>query len=409
MESERMEEQSPSARLFHKRKVVGVAGGGLLSVALCAGLFMVWGGSHTASAGAAPALPEVLVSQPLVQPLETRLGFLGQFSAVDRVELRAQVGGTLTGIHFKDGELVQKGALLFSVDRVPYEIRLAQAKSQVQRSSARLTYAKNELQRADELVRNNAGSVQSLEQRKSEWQEAEAAVAEANAQVRDAQFDLDHCQIVAPFSGRISNHLVSVGNLIAGSRAAGSPTTLLATLVSVDPIYLDFDMSESDYQQYKRYKANGQGVSADNVQIAADGGRDYTTPGTLDFIDNALNRSSGTIHARAIVRNGDRGLTPGEFARVRVVTSASAPTLLLPDAVVLPDQSRFNVLTVDKDGRVAPKEVSVGDMRHGLRVIKSGLSAQDRVIVGGLPFAAPGALVNAKDTTLKADNDPAKE
>src|SRR5476649_1335011 len=305
VESERMEEQSPSARLFHKRKVVGVAGGGLLSVALCAGLFMVWGGSHTASAGAAPALPEVLVSQPLVQPLETRLGFLGQFSAVDRVELRAQVGGTLIGIHFKDGELVQKGALLFSVDRVPYEIRLAQAKSQVQRSSARLTYAKNELQRADELVRNNAGSVQSLEQRKSEWQEAEAAVAEANAQVRDAQFDLDHCQIVAPFSGRISNHLVSVGNLIAGSRAAGSPTTLLATLVSVDPIYLDFDMSESDYQQYKRYKANGQGASADNVQIAVDGGRDYTTPGTLDFIDNALNRSSGTIHARAIVRNGD--------------------------------------------------------------------------------------------------------
>lgn len=401
--------RSERARLSNTQKVVRTAGGGLLSAAVVAGMFMAWGESDVAMADAAPPAAEVVVSKPLVQNLDKRLSFLGQFSAVDKVELRAQVGGTLIGIHFKDGQVVQKGALLFTVDRVPYEIRLAQAKSQLQRATARLTYAKSEFHRADELARNDAGSVQNVEQRKSDWQEAEAAIAEANAQIRDAQFDLDHCQIYAPFTGRMGNHLVSVGNLIAGSRAAASPTTLLATVVSLDPIYLDFDMSESDYQKYKHLKAAGQGEAADKVQIASGGGSNYSTDGSLDFIDNVLNRSSGTIHARATVKNTDRKLTPGEFARVKVIASAAAPTLLLPDAAVLPDQSHFNVMTVADDGKVAPKTVEVGDMRLGLRVITSGLTANDRVIIGGLPFAAPGATVNAKDGEIKPDSDQAKE
>jgi RND family efflux transporter MFP subunit len=386
-----------------------VVGAGLFSAAIGVGVFLVSGDrEHAVAADAAP-LPEVVVSRPLVKDLDSRLSFLGQFSAVDKVELRAQVGGTLIGIHFKDGQLVKKGALLFSIDRVPYEIRLALAKAQLQRSTARLAYAKSEFNRADELARNQAGSVQNMEQRKSDWQEADAAVADANAQIRDAQFDLDHCQIVAPFSGRIGNHQVSVGNLVAGSRAAGSPTTLLATIVSQDPVYLDFDMSESDYQQYKRYKAQRQGDAPEQVQIAASGGHDYSTLGTLDFIDNTLNRSSGTLHARATVNNPDSVLTPGEFARLRVIAAAPAPTLLVPDASVLPDQSHFIVLTVADDGKVVPKQVEVGDMRAGLRVVKAGLTANDRVMIGGLPFAAPGAKVNVKDGEIKPDNDQVKD
>jgi RND family efflux transporter MFP subunit len=370
---------------------------------------MVAGEREQAVAADAPQLPEVVVSRPLVKDLDSRLGFLGQFSAVDKVELRAQVGGTLIGINFKDGQIVKKGALLFSIDRVPYEIRLAQAKALLQRSAARLDYAKSEFRRADELARNQAGSVQNMEQRKSDWQEAEAAVADANAQIRDAQFDLDHCQIVAPFSGRIGNHQVSVGNLVAGSRAAGSPTTLLATIVSQDPVYLDFDMSEADYQQYKGFKSKRQGDAAENVQIAVGGGHEYATAGTLDFIDNSLNRSSGTIHARATVNNPDNSLTPGEFARVRVIAAAPAPTMLVPDAAVLPDQSHFIVLTVGEDGIVAPRPVEVGDMRDGLRVIKSGLKASDQVMIGGLVYAPPGAKVKVKIADIKPENDLAKD
>ncbi|MCS3468579.1 RND family efflux transporter MFP subunit [Pseudomonas sp. JUb42] len=396
--------------VLRKRRMVGaVAGAGLLSAAIGVGLFMVAGEREQAVAADAPQLPEVVVSRPLVKDLDSRLGFLGQFSAVDKVELRAQVGGTLIGINFKDGQIVKKGALLFSIDRVPYEIRLAQAKALLQRSAARLDYAKSEFRRADELARNQAGSVQNMEQRKSDWQEAEAAVADANAQIRDAQFDLDHCQIVAPFSGRIGNHQVSVGNLVAGSRAAGSPTTLLATIVSQDPVYLDFDMSEADYQQYKGFKSKRQGDAAENVQIAVGGGHEYATAGTLDFIDNSLNRSSGTIHARATVNNPDNSLTPGEFARVRVIAAAPAPTMLVPDAAVLPDQSHFIVLTVGEDGIVAPRPVEVGDMRDGLRVIKSGLKASDQVMIGGLVYAPPGAKVKVKIADIKPENDLAKD
>jgi RND family efflux transporter MFP subunit len=186
------------------------------------------------------------VSKPLVQDLETRLGFLGQFSAVSQVELRAQVGGTLTGIFFKDGDIVRKGDLLFTIDPRPYEITLAEATAQLDVASARLELADRQLDRAKDLEQSNAGTVENVDQRTSDRRAARASVEDAKARIRDAQFDLDHCRITAPFTGRMGTHLVSVGNLIAGSRTATSPTTLLATLVSLDPIYLDFDMSESD-------------------------------------------------------------------------------------------------------------------------------------------------------------------
>ena len=257
--------------------------------------------------------------------LDTRLGFLGQFSAVDQVELRAQVGGTLTGIHFKDGDIVHRGDLLFTIDSRPYEIRLAQAKAQLETATARRVLADSELQRAQELERNKAGTVQNVEQRTSDLQAAQASVDDAGAQIRDAQFDLDHCDITAPFTGRIGAHLVSVGNLIAGSRAATSPTTLLATLVSLDPIHLDFDMSEADFQAFSQYRAQSKGMPVDRVDLALGNEKEFARQGVLDFINNVLDRSSGTIHARATVPNPDLLLTPGEFARVRLVVAHPEP------------------------------------------------------------------------------------
>ncbi|HEY0340400.1 MAG TPA: efflux RND transporter periplasmic adaptor subunit [Steroidobacteraceae bacterium] len=349
----------------------------------------------------ATTLPQVVVSKPLVLDLDARLGFLGQFSAVDQVELRAQVGGTLTQIHFKDGDTVHKGDLLFTIDARPYEIKLAQATAQLEIATARLALTESELQRAESLRRNDAGTVQNVEQRTADRRAAQASVDDAKAQIRDAQFDLEHCRIFAPFTGRIGTHLVSIGNLVAGSRAATSPTTLLATLVSLDPIHLDFDMSESDFLTFTHYRAQSKGAVVDKVEIGLSDEKQFTQQGKLDFVDNVLDRASGTIHTRATVPNPQLLLTPGEFARVRLAVAAPAPTFLVPDASVLPDQSQHIVVTVSEDGTVTPKPVDIGDLRGGLRVVRAGIASTDRVIIEGLAAATPGAKVTTRDGTIR--------
>jgi membrane fusion protein, multidrug efflux system len=354
-----------------------------------------------AAASAAPAaLPQVVVSRPLERGVDSRLGFLGQFSAVEQVELRAQVGGTLTGIHFKDGDIVHQGDLLFTIDPRPYEFRLAQAHAQLETANARLVLAGRELHRAEVLAAKAFGTEQTVDQRTADQRTGQAAVDDAKAQIRDAEFDLEHCRIVAPFTGRIGTHLVSVGNLIAGSRTATSPTTLLTTLVSLDPIYLDFDMSESDFLTFSRGRARLKGGLADKVEIALGDETEFARQGTLDFVDNALNRSSGTIHARATVPNPDGLLTPGLFARVRLVVGAPVQALLVPDTAVLPDQSQHLVMTVAPDGTVMPKRVEIGDLHGGLRVIRSGLTPNDQVIIDGIPHATPGAKVAPQVGTI---------
>jgi multidrug efflux system membrane fusion protein len=358
-------------------------------------------GAGAAAADAPAAGPQVTVSTPLKRELDVRLGFLGQLVAVDSVELRPQVGGTLTGIHFKDGDTVREGDLLFTIDSRPYEIRLVQAKAQLETAKARLVLADRELHRAQELERNNAGTTQSAEQRTSEQLAARASVDDTGAQVRDAQFDLDHCRVVAPLTGRIGSHLVSVGNLIAGSRAGTSPTTLLATIVSLDPIHLRFEMSEADYQAFSQRNNGTKAFLANKVELALGDSKEFTRQGTLDFINNVLDHSSGTILVRATVPNRDLALTPGEFARVRLMAGRPTQTLLVPDAAVLQDQSQHVVLTVAADGTVVPKQVRIGELRGGLRVIRSGLLDSERVVVDGLPYAAPGSKVTTKSGAIQ--------
>jgi membrane fusion protein, multidrug efflux system len=379
-----------------------IAGAITLAIAgiATAWLFYSHNRSDAAASAHPPTLPPVVVSKPLMREVESRLTFLGQFSAVEHVELRAQVGGTLTEIHFKDGDTVHRGDLLFTIDPRPYEIRLAQANAQLETAAARLALADRELVRAQTLQKTLAGTAQNVDQRVADQQVAKAAVDDAKAQIRDAQFDLEHCRIIAPFTGRIGTHLVSVGNLIAGSRAATSPTTLLATLVSLDPVYLDFDMSESDFLIYSRTRAGLKQVSADKVEIALGDEARFSRQGSLDFVDNALNRSSGTIHVRATVPNPDGLLTPGEFARARVILGAPVQAFLVPDAAVIPDQSEHSVMTVSEDGTVVPKQVAIGDLRGSLRVIRSGLAADDNVIIDGIPHAAPGTKVAPRDGTI---------
>jgi multidrug efflux system membrane fusion protein len=347
--------------------------------------------------------PMVTVSQPLRREVDTRVGFLGQFSAIDRVELRAQVGGTLTEIHFKDGQIVHKGDLLFVIDPRPYEIRLEQAKAALQTAAAKVALANNQLSRAQSLKHNEFATQETVDQRTSDQDASQAAVADAKARVRDAELDLEYCRVRAPFTGRIGARQVSIGSLVAGSRAATSPTTLLATLVSLDPLYLDFDMSESDFLTFSRERARLKGALANKVVIGLSDENNFTREGTLDFIDNALDRSSGTIHARATVPNPELFLAPGQFARLRVAIAPPTPVYLLPDAAVVLDQSQRLVMTVGSDATVKPKIVTTGDLRGGLRVIQSGLEPSDRVVIDGLVRAIPGAKVAPQDGDIHYD------
>jgi membrane fusion protein, multidrug efflux system len=391
----------PAARKnLRIRAAVAVIAAGVVIIAAYLGLAE----RRQVQAAAPPATaPIVTVSKPLQQDVDTRMGSLGQFSAIDRVELRAQVGGTLTEIHFKDGQMVRKGDLLFVIDPRPYEIKLAQANAALQTAQARIALANNQLSRATSLRRSEFATQETVDQRTSDQDSSQAAVEDAKARVRDAQLDLEYCRVTAPFAGRIGARQVSIGGLVAGSRAAVSPTTLLATLVSLDPLYLDFDMSESDYLTFARERARLPGPLANKVSIGLSDENAFAREGTLDFVDNALDRSSGTIHARATVPNHDLFLAPGQFARLRVSVAPPAPVMLLPDAAVMLDQSQHLVMTVAADGTVAPKIVETGDLRGGLRVVRSGLEASDRVVIDGLVRAVPGMKVAPEDGAIHYD------
>ena len=398
-------EPQGEARAISRRPVFRLLAASALAMGVLAG--GISGPQPLASAeerSSAP-LPVVKVSAPLQGAVDSRLQFLGQFSAVDTVELRPQVGGSLTRINFKDGELVHQGDLLFVIDPTPYEIALSEAKAQLATAQAQLDLAKRQFVRADSLKQSGYGTIEVADERASQQQAGQAAVEAAQARIRDAQFDLDRTRITAPFTGRIGSHQVSVGNLISGSRAGTSATTLLATIVSLDTIYLNFDMSEADYLAFQRERASQPGPLADKVKIALTGEEEFDRRGKLDFIDNRLDRSSGTIHARATVPNADHFLTPGSFGRVRLELAPPAPALLLPDPLVLPDQSTHLVMTVNANGVVTPKTVEVGGLRNGLRVIRSGLAPTDRVIVEGLAAVHPGAKVSTQDAPIKAASD----
>jgi membrane fusion protein, multidrug efflux system len=375
----------------------GLVAAGIAAAVIAGAGALFWERGQQHAAPPAPPPPQVTVSPPRQQTVAATTGFLGQFSAVNMVELRAQVGGTLTEIDFKDGQIVHQGDLLFIIDPRPYQIRLDQAVAQFQTARARVALAQAELWRAQQLKRTEFGTAENVDVRAADERAAEAAVDTAKAAITDAQLDLEFSRVTAPFVGRIGSHQVSTGNLVSGSRGGTGPTTLLATIVSLDPIYLDFDMSEADYLAWRGSNPSGADQPHGDVTISLGGDGRFNRQGTLDFIDNALNRGSGTIHARATVPNPDLSITPGQFARLRLVMSRPAPALLVPAAAVLPDQSGDVVMTVAPDGTVVPKPVRTGDVYEGLRVIKSGLTPDDRVIVDGLMRARPGGKVTTVD------------
>jgi len=359
----------------------------------------------TAHLALAQAPPAVTVSAPLQKEITEWDEFTGQFAAVDYVEVRARVSGYLTEIHFQDGQMVKQGDLLFVIDPRPYEATLGVAQAQLGQGNAQLDLAQRQLERSADLKNKGFEPVSSYDQRVSDLKVAAAAVESAKASIRSAQLNVEFTHISAAITGRISNHLVSIGNLVNGGESGGS--TLLTTIVSLDPIYFNFDMSEGDYLAYQRATEKGLMKSTrDNsvpVALHLNDEKGWPHEGKLNFVDNQVDRNSGTIRVRAQFPNPDFFLTPGQFGRIRIPGSEPYQAILVPDAAVVTDQSRKIVMTVRDDGTVEPKVVRAGPSYENLRIIRSGLSPNDRIVIDGLVRARPGAKVTPQPGKIELE------
>ncbi len=350
------------------------------------------GETQTQAQNAAPPAPTVSVSKPIKKLVTDRDEYVGRFVAFDYVEVRARVSGYLEKILFQDGQLVKAGDPLFIIDPRPFEASLDQANAAVQQAKANLAFAESDLKRGESLKTGTTITQQALDQRLQASRVAAASVTAQEAAVKQAELDLSFTDLKAPISGRIGDRRVSIGNLVSGG-ATGS--TLLATIASIDPIRFEFTMDEGSYLRYLRM------ASASN---AADRGMTlpvrlklldedaYTHEGKIDFVDNAIDRSSGTIRGRAQFANADGRLTPGMFGRIQIATSAPAEALLVPDSAIGTEQVRKFVYVLNAENVATPKYVTLGQLVDGLRVV-SGLKPDDTVVVNGLMRVRPGAKV----------------
>jgi len=352
---------------------------------------------------AAPPPPPVTVASPLVQKITEWDEFTGRYEATASVEVRARVSGYLQSINFTDGAMVKQGDLLFVIDPRPYQAIVDSAQADLTNAQARLDLAKLQLDRAQSLVAQSNVSRSSYDQAVQERRASEAAVAQTTAALQSAQLNLGFTQVKAPMSGRVSNRRVDIGNLVTGDPSS----TLLTTIVALDPIYFEFDMSEADYLAYQRAVVAGKLPSTrDNatiIQTRLPDEQDWPHAGTMNFVDNQLDAGSGTIRARAILDNKDLFITPGQFGRLRMPGSNEYDAILVPESAILTDQSNRVVMTVKDDNTVVPKIIRPGPTYPGgLRIIRDGLTAQDKVIINGLVRARPGAKVTPQPGTIAA-------
>jgi multidrug efflux system membrane fusion protein len=332
------------------------------------------GNNPSQPAAAAAAAPPVTVAQPVKRTVTDWDEFTGRFDAVEEVQVRARVGGFVTNVEFRDGATVNTGDLLYIIDPRPFEAVAEQADGQLSDARAKAELAK----------------------RRQALQAAKAAEIVAQGSLKAAQLNIEFTHVIAPITGRVSRHLVSVGNLVQGSDNGGG--TLLTSIVSLDPIYVYFDLDEATYLKYNRLFFEGKRPSsretANPVQVALTGETKPSHDGKVDFLDNRLDVSTGTLHGRAVIPNKDLSILPGQFGRVRLIASAPYEALLLPDTAIATDQSRKIVFVVKDDDTVEAKPVTLGPLDEGLRVVREGLKPDDRVIVDGLQRARVGAKVS---------------
>lgn len=331
-----------------------------------------------------PALP-VTVATPLVQQVVDWDEFVGRFEAPQMVDVKPRATGYLQKVHFRDGDYVRAGQLLFTIDARPAQAALAQAQAQVARSVATLGNARTELARSRTLADQRAASIEEVEQRQAAVRTAEADVAAGKASVRAAQLNVGFTRIVSPISGRISERLVDAGNSVTADQ------TVLTRIVSMNPLHFAFEGSEALILKYQRQNAGNEAGTP--VRIRLQDESSFIHPGRLDFIDPIVNTGAGTVRGRAVVPNPTGFLKPGMFGHMQLAASRAYPAMLVPDTSIVTDAARRVVYVVDKAGTVEARPVELGPLTGNLRVIRTGLKAQDRVIIDGIQRARPGQKV----------------
>lgn len=378
-------------RLGHTPFMKNSLASGLLAVLTTVGLTACF---HSQPPPAMPT-PKVTTALPQSATITNWDEYPGHVEAVESVEIRPRVSGYIDSIHFQDGAEVKVGDLLFVIDPRPFQAELERARAERQVTETRLDLAKNDLERAETLRGTRAISVEELDSRNKTFREAQAALTATKAAEAIAQLNLDYTRVTAPIAGRIGRRLVTVGNLVQGGGMV--PGTLLAALVSLDPVYCYFDADEAAFLRYRKNGETGEAAGSKPAALECDlalvNETSFPHRGRVDFFDNAVNPQTGTIRMRGAFANADRTLVPGMFATVRVPAGPPVTGLLVPAVAIGSDQGNKFVLIVNATGVVELRPVQVGRQEGALRVVTAGLTVKDQVIVNGLMMARPGGKV----------------
>ncbi|MCE0521392.1 MAG: efflux RND transporter periplasmic adaptor subunit [Methylacidiphilales bacterium] len=341
-------------------------------------------------AGAAPPPMPVSVARVLEKSVTEWDDFSGRIQAIDRVEIRPQVSGPIVAIHFADGQLVKKGDLLFTIDPRPFQADLSRAEAVLEGAQAHVALAQINLDRNKQLIASHAIAQSDLDQTNDTFLEADAGMKAAQAAVDTARLNLEYTSITAPVTGRVSRAEVTVGNLVG----AGVTAPVLTTIVSVSPVYVEFEIDEQAYLKYAANGASGNtGIDHIPVSIGLANEEGYPHQGHLDSIDNELDTTSGTIRVRAVFDNASGELTPGLYAKVHIGGSTAESAILVDDRAVGTDQDKKYVMVVGDDNKATYRTVTLGPIVNGLRVIRSGLHKDERIVVNGLQRVRPNEIV----------------
>lgn len=368
----------------------------VIAAALLGGWFLLHGNDSHAQSAAAGAPPEVTVAQALSRKVSDSAEFTGRLQAVNTVQVQPRVGGFVESVHFQEGALVHKGELLFQLDARPYQAEVDRLSANQAQARAELNLAETNQHRAAMLLAQHAIAQQDADRQDTAEQSARAQLGSATAALAAARLKLDFTQVRSPIDGRISNARVTPGNLVTSN-------DVLTSVVSVNPVYVYFDVDEQTWLKldHLRAAAKRAGRSARieaSMGLADESGHPH--PGRLDFVDNQLHSSSGTIRLRAVFDNADGLYTPGLYARVQLQSGAARPRVLVDDRAIGTDLGNQFVYVVDAQHKVQYRKVSTGPLFHGLRVIDSGLGPHDIVVVNGLQRVRPGTEVNPQTVAM---------